>query len=67
MSVHGLCERNEVHGPHSFDWEGLDLWECPGQQSECRNCDDRKCMGCVFREYGHDCQDDCPNCCQENP
>lgn len=67
MSVHGLCDRDEIHEAHSFDWEGLGLWECPGQQDKCRNCNDRKCMGCVFREYGHDCQDDCPNCCQENP
>ncbi|WP_157897454.1 hypothetical protein [Mycobacteroides chelonae] len=29
----------------------------------CRNCDGRKCMGCVFREYDHDCADDCPDCC----
>lgn len=20
-------------------------------------------MGCVFREYDHDCADDCPFCC----
>jgi hypothetical protein len=29
----------------------------------CSNCDDRKCMGCIFREYNHDCADDCPFCC----
>lgn len=22
-------------------------------------------MGCVYREYGHDCADDCPICCPE--
>lgn len=29
----------------------------------CENCDDRKCMGCVFREYDHECGDTCPSCC----
>lgn len=29
----------------------------------CENCDGRKCMGCVCREYDHDCADDCPVCC----
>jgi hypothetical protein len=29
----------------------------------CINCDDRKCMGCIFREYYHDCADDCGFCC----
>ena len=29
----------------------------------CRNCDGRKCMGCVLREYDHYCADDCPDCC----
>lgn len=32
-------------------------------RSDCSNCDGRKCMGCVFREYDHDCADDCPFCC----
>ena len=31
----------------------------------CCNCGGRKCMGCVFREYDHDCKDDCPECCEE--
>lgn len=31
--------------------------------SDCPNCDGRKCMGCVCREPGHDCADDCPDCC----
>lgn len=30
--------------------------------SSCPNCDGVKCMGCVFREPGHDCVEDCPNC-----
>lgn len=30
----------------------------------CGNCDGRGCMGCVFREYDHDCKNDCPMCCR---
>lgn len=33
----------------------------------CGNCDDRKCMGCVMRDYDHECRDDCPSCCMEPP
>lgn len=33
----------------------------------CPNCDGRKCMGCVFREYDHDCKYDCPLCCEVQP
>lgn len=70
VGVHGLCDRDEPHGGHVFWWnEVIDnngdqvLWECPGQASDCRNCDDRKCMSCVLR-YMHDaCEDDCPMCC----
>lgn len=35
----------------------------PEDPGYCGNCDGRKCMGCVFREYDHDCADDCPDCC----
>lgn len=35
----------------------------PENPEYCGNCDGRKCMGCVFREYDHDCADDCPDCC----
>lgn len=35
----------------------------PESGDDCRNCDGRRCMGCVFREYDHDCADDCPDCC----
>lgn len=35
----------------------------PEDPEYCGNCDGRKCMGCVFREYDHDCADDCPDCC----
>lgn len=24
-------------------------------------------MGCVMREYDHDCIDDCPSCCSDLP
>lgn len=58
MSVYGLCDRDEIHHEH-VDGNRF----CPGQFSLCRNCDDRKCMGCVFREYYHECVDDCPFCC----
>ena len=30
----------------------------------CDNCGGQKCMGCVLREYNHDCADDCPECCR---
>lgn len=29
----------------------------------CANCDNRRCMGCVWREWDHECADDCPDCC----
>ena len=29
----------------------------------CENCDGRKCMACVCREYHDACADDCPVCC----
>ncbi|TDZ92180.1 hypothetical protein CCUG60885_04294 [Mycobacteroides salmoniphilum] len=62
VSVFGLCEMDALHEGHVLDLGDV-LQECPGQWSLCRNCDDRKCMGCVFREYDHDCADDCPDCC----
>src|SRR5665647_773410 len=34
----------------------------PGPEG-CSNCDDRKCMSCVFREVHGECRDDCPDCC----
>ena len=36
-------------------------------EKSCTNCDGRKCMGCVFREYDHLCADDCPECCDYYP
>lgn len=62
MSIHGQCDNHTPHVAHVLDWAGTE-WHCPGQFSECRNCDDRKCMGCVFREHDHTCKDDCPECC----
>ena len=64
-TVVGLCDRDGPHKAHTFPSEYGGLWDCPGQYSECRNCDDRKCVGCVFREYDHDCVDDCPFCCSD--
>lgn len=58
ISIYGLCDLDQIHEAHVFDG-----WSCPGQYVECRNCDDRKCMGCVFREWGHECADNCPMCC----
>jgi len=34
-----------------------------GPVVSCSNCDDRKCMSCIFREVHDVCHDDCPNCC----
>lgn len=43
-----------------------DCHQADGPQAmTCTNCDGRKCMGCVLREYDHQCQDDCPFCCAE--
>lgn len=45
----------------------LTLYPPPGEPDpDCTNCDGTGCMGCVFREYDHDCRDDCPECCGEN-
>lgn len=62
-------------GGHSFqqsDFEPSGCVACGRGQAgdihtcepSCENCDDRKCMGCVFREYDHECTDDCPMCCE---
>jgi hypothetical protein len=32
------------------------------EQGGCCNCGGQRCMGCVFREYDHECQHDCPDC-----
>lgn len=31
----------------------------------CQNCDDRKCMDCVFRTHHDTCYDDCSDCCPQ--
>lgn len=33
--------------------------------SDCTNCDNRKCMDCVFRVWHDECTDSCPECCPE--
>lgn len=65
----GRCDRRYPHPAH-LDTTGIVdnggnvvLHSCPGQVTTCANCDDRKCMDCVFR-YVHDrCRDSCPDCC----
>lgn len=32
------------------------------ERGTCCNCGGRRCMGCVFREYDHECANDCPEC-----
>lgn len=69
IASHGPCDRDQVHDRHVeatgiVDNGGnLVLAECPGQVSACRNCDDRRCMACVLREWHERCEDDCPSCC----
>jgi len=31
---------------------------------DCTNCDGRRCMSCVCREYHERCAEDCPVCCK---
>lgn len=71
IGLYGPCERRTPHDPH-IETSGVTdqggnivLDQCPGQASECANCDDRKCMSCVFREVHDDCRDDCPDCCPD--
>lgn len=71
VSVSGPCELRKPHDPHVFFDGVIDnagnrcMWSCPGQASNCANCDDRKCMSCVLREWHDVCEDDCPECCEE--
>ena len=69
IGLHGPCERRDRHDPH-IETSGITdnggnivLDQCPGQTADCANCDDRKCMSCVFREPHDECCDDCPDCC----
>lgn len=32
-------------------------------RDDCPNCNGRGCMGCVMREWDHNCANDCPMCC----
>ena len=69
IGLHGPCPRRDRHDPHIettgiVDTSGnIVLDECPGQVSDCANCDDQKCMACQFREVHDVCRDDCPDCC----
>lgn len=49
-----------------IDAEGGDM-STDHKSLSCCNCGGVKCMGCVFREWGHDCEDDCPECCRADP
>ena len=52
-------------GKHAaYTWALAELKGLEGE-TECENCDGRKCMGCVMREWGHECADDCPTCCPD--
>lgn len=44
------------------DWDLIDNHPIEHPDA-CHNCGGMKCMGCAFREYDHDCTDDCPMCC----
>jgi hypothetical protein len=35
-------------------------------EEACGNCGGQRCMSCVFREMHEDCEDDCPDCCEES-
>lgn len=69
VSCYGMCDTDMPHPMHhmprtiSEDFHVI-MQECPGQVVHCRNCDDTGCMGCIFREYDHDCEWDCPFCKQ---
>ena len=70
VQTHGLCDNESHHPAHVFKFAEYvthtSLWDCPGQYSDCRNCDDRKCMACVLREWHDKCNNDCPGCCNED-
>ena len=68
INVYGQCENYTPHEAHLFpnvmQNDGvIGMQSCPGQYSDCRNCDDRKCMACVFREWHDECEESCPFCC----
>lgn len=67
VQTHGRCELRVPHEAHVFLSAEYathrSFWDCPGQYADCANCDDRKCMSCVFREIHDACEDDCPECC----
>lgn len=63
----GRCDNRTRHDAHTFTAHTFSThvsgFHCYGQYAECANCDDRKCMSCVCREWHDDCRDDCPECC----
>lgn len=66
IQSYGLCDNRDRHEHHVFlsnEYEThRSFQDCPGVYVDCLNCDDRKCMDCVFR-YQHDkCEDSCPSC-----
>ena len=76
VSTEGQCEQTDLlqallaaQESRTAPEAGTDSQDAPeaGREAHsdesCRNCDGLKCMGCVFREYDHDCADDCPDCC----
>ena len=69
VSWYGPCDRRERHDRHTLFTVIVDdrgdrvMQDCPGQYADCANCDDRKCMACIFREPHSACADDCPECC----
>lgn len=69
VGVHGPCGIGVRHPAHVDPIGVVDtagnavLQECPGQTTDCGNCDDRRCMSCVFRAIHDECVDDCPDCC----
>ncbi len=44
-------------------WRKADVTVSTDEEVECENCNGRKCMGCVLREWDHKCAEDCPSCC----
>lgn len=41
--------------------EGIEVVKV--EPPSCTNCDNRKCMECVCREWHEKCRENCPSCC----
>jgi hypothetical protein len=63
INTYGRCALDAQHDQHIIDRGNGTGWDCPGQASDCGNCDGRKCMNCIFRVVHQNCVDDCPSCC----